>query len=64
MKFRFSIRDVLWLMVVVAVAVGMTVAWRKDHAEQLRLYVTYQDSCVNRIVELEKELNLLKATRP
>ena len=30
--FRFTIRDVLWLMVVVSVAVGMYAAWQADRA--------------------------------
>ena len=30
--FRFTIRDVLWLMVVVAVAIGMHAAWQADRA--------------------------------
>jgi hypothetical protein len=29
--YRFSIHDVLWLTALVAVALAMGVAWRKDH---------------------------------
>jgi hypothetical protein len=39
--FRFTIRDVLWLMVVVAVALAMWRAWQVDHFKQEKKFEFY-----------------------
>jgi len=50
--FRFTIRDVLWLMVAAALALG----WWRDHQDNLRL----KERLVRADMELAKELGMAK----
>jgi hypothetical protein len=68
MKLRFTIRDLLWLVVVVALAVG----WWADHRRQeeshalLRLFLqpTYGDKTDDELRKLEPELRQLLRDEP
>jgi hypothetical protein len=57
MHFRFSIRDLLWLMLVIALFLGMGIAWERDarrrQGEQNKLIKQY----------LESEANMLKTIK-
>jgi multidrug resistance efflux pump len=44
--FRFTIRDVLWLTVVVAVALAVRLAWMRDHEWQRQKHQETDDAYV------------------
>ena len=61
--FHFTIRDILWLTVVVAVGLAGLVAYNRAYSEthQLREIVDSQEST---IVELSQSLELLRHRTP
>jgi hypothetical protein len=54
MKLRFSIRDLLWLTLVIAIFLGMGFAWERD--------ARHRQSKENALIKqyLQSEANLLK----
>ena len=57
--FRFTIRDVLWLTLLVATSLGMSLAWRKDHAAWQRDRIELQVTKA-RLQTVEENLEELK----
>lgn len=64
---RFTIRDVLWLTVVVAVALTLGLAWWNERGRQRRIEVEMRmwvEAAIQRAAELEREKWQQKAAVP
>lgn len=64
MKLRFSIRDLLWLTLVVAMFLGLTFAWNRSHRREYSLFEEANReklAAQRRIQLLEQEIIQLKA---
>jgi hypothetical protein len=61
--FRFTIRDVLWLMVVVGLSVGWYshhLSWQRYYDDVMRLVIREADDSNRQIIALSRENTTLK----
>jgi hypothetical protein len=58
---RFTIRDLAWLTALVAVAMGMGVAWHRDHAKQEQMFDLYYNTLMQRVRSSVDEIGRLNA---
>src|SRR5262245_6768966 len=58
---RFTIRDLLWLTALLAVALGMGVAWHRDHAKQEQAFDLHYNVLMDNVRRRADEIGRLEA---
>ena len=57
---RFTIRDLLWLMVVVGVLLAMGLAWHRDHVKQTQKFDFYYEGLIKDVYRRAEEVGRLE----
>ncbi len=64
--FRFTIRDLLWLMLVVSITLGLWLGWSREVANLKRQQIKQKHECAKQFKGLFREFQRLevKAKKP
>lgn len=57
---RFTLREVFWLTLVVAVALGMRVAWKNDVNRVEKKCLIYQEAIQSHLTSVEKNSDVMR----